>query len=319
MRERDTIIDLIRAIGVLWIVGFYHLSDYTVLTLQAPVYGFITRGVLTSFTFVSGILLGRKSYSTKEEIVRFARKRILHLYFPFMIACLVAVAEHFLIGTYLFRSTSNAILTVLGLSSIILPATPTLWFVCMMFVLYCFTPFILHENNMRCTIARCVGLYVVLWGIHLLTGLFDERVLLYYPSYIAGFLMKYVPDKHKKQFPISFMSLIGWIVLCSIGWTSPDLFVVQLLVSLLGIPVVYTLAMILNKSKPISQFLGIIGQSSMCIYLFHRQVYSFLCYIIGGQFSNVFAVCVAVPFCIVCGYLINASMRVMINRLERGA
>ena len=50
---RDPKIDSIRALGTLWIVGFYHLIGYTNCDFSFPQSPFITRAILASFVFVS--------------------------------------------------------------------------------------------------------------------------------------------------------------------------------------------------------------------------------------------------------------------------
>ena len=65
MTKHIVIIDIVRTMCVIWIVGVWHMVDYfpghDLLN-----YNYVTIGVLGIFTFLSGLFLGKKKMSPIE-------------------------------------------------------------------------------------------------------------------------------------------------------------------------------------------------------------------------------------------------------------
>src|SRR6266481_3366482 len=86
---RKVPIDVMRALSMLYIVGFWHLLDYTkVVTWHYnPVTYRLTVGALSLFVLISGFLTGRKDGDlARGEIWRFYETRFRRIYLPFLIA-----------------------------------------------------------------------------------------------------------------------------------------------------------------------------------------------------------------------------------------
>ena len=78
--KRNLTLDITRAICILWIVGVWHLQDYFAqLNFANDVTKMITAGVLVTFTFLSGLFLGKKKISA----LQFYQGRLKRFYILF--------------------------------------------------------------------------------------------------------------------------------------------------------------------------------------------------------------------------------------------
>ena len=97
-------------------------------------------------------------------------------------------------------SVKTAFLALTGLSCFIAPMPLTLWFFSMIVLFYWLTPLICFGKNAtwKSKFAISVGIYIAFWIITLYIHPMDERVLRYFPWYIAGIL-----------FPLNKLELFG--------------------------------------------------------------------------------------------------------------
>ena len=170
--------DVARALCIIYIVGVWHLSDYTVYGKEIlGVYGSIlTKSALACFTFLSGFFLGKKDCKPYSFYVgRFKR------FYPlFFIACLTAF-----IGGW-FTDGRQFLFTVSGLSNFVLPYPKTYWYMSMLLVFYMITPAILWKKNavMGGAISLMIGvLFLIL--IYVINNVcpIDTRFSFYFPFY----------------------------------------------------------------------------------------------------------------------------------------
>ena len=78
--DRKKYLDCARAVCMLYIVGFWHLFDYTGKSIVNPLTSQITYGVLATFTFISSFFLGRKKITDMKSVLSFWGKRLIHFY-----------------------------------------------------------------------------------------------------------------------------------------------------------------------------------------------------------------------------------------------
>ncbi len=196
-------IDIMRAANMLYIVGFWHLFQYTKITIvYNPITFRMLIFVLALFVLISGFLLGHKNNCmTKTEILNFYKTRFLRIYIPFLIASglfLEAGLNHPL------DLLKNITLTAMFLA----PAPFTLWFVSMIFLFYLITPLLISlRRNALAYIASCVLIVIAMFLYQLTMGRMDMQLIIYFPCFAAGLFMATRP------FPSSLSSTIGLMVL----------------------------------------------------------------------------------------------------------
>lgn len=260
--------DIVRALCVLYIVGFWHLFDYVHPVNWQEYFKPLTLGTLGCFTFLSGLFLGKKKVGFKKFYIARLR-RFMPL---FMLALMMFYILHMV-------SAKTMILSVVGMSCFVPPQPLTLWFFAMMIVFYFITPILLHKLhifdnncNRRTFLIRATIFYVCLIMLNLLFPT-DYRILVYYPFYICGIL-----------FPISKLDTVGhkWYMLLPsaffllfIGYKS-NVYVISELLQAFGCSIfILLIGSILEKIK-IDGFIyvvKVISYISMTAYLFHRVVY----------------------------------------------
>lgn len=76
--DRKKYLDCARAVCMLYIVGFWHLFDYTGKNIVNPLTSQITYGVLAVFTFISGYFWGKKKITDMKSVLSFWIKRLIH-------------------------------------------------------------------------------------------------------------------------------------------------------------------------------------------------------------------------------------------------
>ena len=318
-QKRIPEIDIMRCICVLWVVAFSHLTDYTVYDISSPPVIFATRIMLAAMIFVSGMLLGKKDISKFSDCLLFYKSRFFHSYIPFLIACLAALLEKLTIHEWLFKNNTVFIRTLFGISGIVLPAPSTLWFICILFLFYAFTPFILWKKTWKSMLIKCLCIYALFWILHLIFHIFDDRVLLYFPAFVLGLFYPYVIKlfQKKAQAVITFLLCAVLIIAFTvIGWNQKQNLFIQFPISVCGIPFLFLLSRGIGHIKFVSNFLAFLGKSSMCFYLFHRQIYLLLQHFFGETFSLAFAYFVALPVCIITGILLDLAIKFLCKKLE---
>ncbi|MFL6696444.1 MAG: acyltransferase family protein [Vitreoscilla sp.] len=134
--DKSLSVEVLRAGCVLYIVGFWHLMDYThglggynnAVTVRLTVI------VLGLFTFLSGFLLARAPMRLgRSELKRFYAKRLLRIYPLYLLALLAFWA----LG---IADRGIALKAALGISMLYGPPPATLWFVTMILVFYLIAP-----------------------------------------------------------------------------------------------------------------------------------------------------------------------------------
>lgn len=182
-QTRSLAIDLIKGLSVLYIVGFWHLLNYT---NAFPGYdNEITRRVtvivLALFVFVSGFLVGNKqARSEKSGLAEYYRSRLIRIYPPY----LVAIACFYLLGI----SDGYTLIKAAGLVSMFAgPPPPTLWFITMIVFFYVIAPALVRfGGNAPGLLLVCAALETVFTCLDLLGSPIDMRIAIYFPAFVAG-------------------------------------------------------------------------------------------------------------------------------------
>ena len=269
---RKVPIDVMRAVSMLYIVGFWHLLDYTKVVRwhYNPVTYRLTVGVLSLFVLISGFLTGRKDGGlARGEIWRFYKARFWRIYLPFVIAS----------GLFLAAGMSDTLALVKGVTLVAMLLAPppfTLWFVSMIVLFYLIAPLLI---GLRGSEVAYIALCTVIVGAMILyqaeTGRIDMRLILYFPCFAAGIFLA------AGSLPSSTLSLIGLQLLAALSlvptlatpsgkletdpWAAPW--------ALFGSIAVFVVVMRAGRNLKPPAILTQLSEASFFMYLLHRPLY----------------------------------------------
>jgi len=269
---RKVPIDVMRAVSMLYIVGFWHLLDYTKVVRwhYNPVTYRLTVGVLSLFVLISGFLTGRKDGGlARGEIWRFYKARFWRIYLPFVIAS----------GLFLAAGMSDTLALVKGVTPVAMLLAPppfTLWFVSMIVLFYLIAPLLI---GLRGSEVAYIALCTVIVGAMILyqaeTGRIDMRLILYFPCFAAGIFLA------AGSLPSSTLSLIGLQLLAALSlvptlatpsgkletdpWAAPW--------ALFGSIAVFVVVMRAGRNLKPPAILTQLSEASFFMYLLHRPLY----------------------------------------------
>jgi peptidoglycan/LPS O-acetylase OafA/YrhL len=269
---RKVPIDIMRAVSMLYIVGFWHLLDYTkVVTWHYnPVTYRLTVGALSLFVLISGFLTGRQDGGlARGEIWRFYKTRFWRIYLPFVIAS----------GLFLAAGVSDALALFKGVTLVAMLLAPppfTLWFVNMILLFYLIAPLLIGlRGNAVAYIALCAVIVGVMGLYQAEIGRIDIRLILYFPCFAAGIFLA------ARSLPSSTLSLIGLLLLAALSlvptlsvpswslegdpWAAPW--------ALFGSIAVFVVVMRAGRNLKPPAILTQISEASFFMYLLHRPLY----------------------------------------------
>lgn len=176
-------VDLLRALCILYIVGYWHLIPYT---SALPGYAnWFTEGLkfvaMATFVVCSGFLLARQSVSLDPAgLWSFYRRRLLRIY-PLYLLTLI------LFGLTGLATLEQVIDGALLVSMFDPPAMPTLWFITMIMVFYLAAPLLIRfAERPAILVAIAAGLLLALAGEHLFVKPIDLRIFIYLPVFALG-------------------------------------------------------------------------------------------------------------------------------------
>ena len=308
-KTRFLYIDIARVIAMLWIVGWWHLIQYSKVGEDS--YHFIgdnsiTMLMLGLFMFLSGFLIGKKSLKTKEEIKSFYKSRFWRFYILYALSVIT-----FPILTGFNREISIIITTLTATSPYILPQPVTLWFLSMLAGFYLITPLV--KRN----IAIGGGILIIFVLLHILLpeGI-DTRVFVYFPLYVFGlFSSEYsFIDKITQKKIVIPVSLILSLLLY-MGAIYYEWFVYLFIPT--GIIFVLSISRLLEYIN-INKFISVLSYSSLCVYLFHRQIYQIVYGVLRRiGFNDLFVLLlVALPLCICFSWFIQKIYDSLLKRFK---
>ena len=164
-KERLLVFDFIRLFAILMVV-FSH-------TLNIPSINLSYVGILGNvlFFFISGYLIyyNNSTISSKHDILRFYKKRVLRIYPLYIIAVLFWVLIYTVILSSADYSIAEIVLSILGLQMVAGPVWIStdpviLWFIGMILIFYLLYPVILYiskDNLMKFTIYSFIAIFLL--------------------------------------------------------------------------------------------------------------------------------------------------------------
>ncbi len=263
--------DIARAVSIIWVV-LYHSLDYSNLWYQHSAVKTLTYASLAIFTFLSGFLLAsRYNFEGVDCLKKFYKKRLVRFYPLFLISSILL----FLIGFNTWFDTAKGLL---GLSPFWTPHPRTMWYCAMLISLYLLTPF-WSKGGFWKQIAKFVLMMTIIALIHIVFHSVEPRTFFYFPFYFAGIIVaQYDYDKFMVLMKSRTNAIVSLLLFFAI-W------VVQIMTnnsllkwgnSIFGMYTLLSLYVFLGEQLKNNEHfvstISILSYSSLCIYLFHREV-----------------------------------------------
>lgn len=252
---RNTAIDLMRALCILYIVGFWHLLNYAdslTIDYENGVTYRMTVAALGLFTLISGYLIGRKDIAPDwRGISTFYKTRLLRIYPPYLAA--IAAFAAFKIATVPALLKSTVLLSML-----FAPAPFTLWFIVMLMSFYVIAPPLIQaRSNLGYFSLFCLLIINALLALSLKFDTVDMRILLYFPAFATGIYLAGQPDRLARV--IDNIPALGALVGAALLLIFAAMMQYQ------------------DRFKPM-KIVYTISFASFFMYLFHRPVYKLVTY-----------------------------------------
>ena len=197
--SRILILDSVKAVAIILIV-FIHLYNYLLHHPIAGCHGLIALLsflALAGFTFVSGYTIHANNsvMGTREDVIRFYKKRVLRVYPLYLIALAAFFVCFQVLRLFppLELSSAEWAINVLCLQVLLAPAFTdpvfTLWFVGFIVPLYLLYPALIMFSRTTKDILLVSGcIFAPLVILHLTLNIVDARFLRYYFFFIAGII-----------------------------------------------------------------------------------------------------------------------------------
>ncbi len=327
--NREKWVDIDRSVCALWIVGIWHMANHSVLNNDYFMFSEITSGVLLFFMFISGYCNGRRTIRGFAEIKDFWKRRFMRFYPLFFLSCLMLYVMNKLWGAPYVVGFRQFLLSVMGLSYIILPAPSTIYFFVTLIPFYVITPLVLNTYwgerikhiFTRYFIGYIIGLlfFVFFLVIHYSTGkeCVNGAFFDFFVFYFIGLTIRKQEIKLKYNVIVHIASGILFVFLSYFEPIFLNTGLLQLVrrgQNVLFIVYIIQFGMILSRSSIINRILYPIAYSSMCMYLFHREIF-YIFNRIFGTFSILFSYLVALPSVLFFSFIVQKGYDYFLKRI----
>ena len=317
--ERNNAIDLLRALCILYIVGYWHLIPYTDwLPGYANHYTEALKDIaLGTFVLSSGLLLARRELRPRlQEVFGFYRRRVVRIYPLYLVALLLFGAAGLASPTVV---VNGALLT----SMFVPPAPPTLWFVTMIMFFYLLAPVLIWAAPNPAGFLLTTGALLALFlGYDALVRPLDSRLLLFFPSFALGVYMQRVDAAQRYLDRKRFFLLVLLVPALLIGLPGANGF--DIATSLWRVPLV-ALGAVLSllytgrfARRLQSRFILRLSYASFGVYLFHRLVFELVMaayFPAEPAYQALYLVLVAVPSSFAVAYAVQKGYDAGLGRL----
>lgn len=312
-RPQELSIDWLRSIAMLYIVGYWHLFEYGAPSLspEGPIRHRVALVCLGLFILVSGYLAGL-GFSSQGPLApgwpavhRFYRRRLLRIYPLFLLAVLLFHG----LGLVDRRSAYKAAVLV---SVFAKPAPQTLWFVCVLMILYIATPLFVATSRSTVRLVSLTALLIVVLALYgLLTKALDVRLVMYLPVFAVGIgLSRRTPSGQvlTRWAGAAFLASIFLSWFASLPGAAARLIDVPLLTT--GALFVFALLRTQEPRLRASRIISLLSYGGFCAYLFHRPIMEVTrtwYFPQEAPMQTLYLVFVCLPLCLVAGWLLQRS------------
>jgi len=302
--SRIPAIDLIRCVCILYIVGFWHLFNYTgafpgyhnAITYRLTV---IALGL---YVMISGYLVREKAGPiTKKYVLGFYKSRLLKIYPPYILA---------IIFFYIVKQSDTVTLAKAAflISMFFKPAPPTLWFITMIIVFFIGAPLLITiSTNIRRFIITCT---VIIISLSICTAIFrtvDKRIVMYFAPFAVGILMAEHKILFKRLNTLILVAILAVSVLLSPrSSVQIDQSIISIPLALVGPMLIFVVAMRYDKVIWRHNVINNISYASFFMYLFHRPIFKLLkelYFPVSGFYQVIYLLTVCLPFIVAISWL----------------
>lgn len=193
-KGRIIFIDVIKCICIIWLVGLWHMSNYTSYEGVFAHYilndygSCLTKTSLHLFTFFTGFFTNVYFSTGNHNSVGFYIHKLKKTYILFALS---AITLYFIPNPWdggSWMSFSQLAFSLFGLGIIYpTPAPNTLWYMNMILFFYIIAPLLLSSSYLR-SIGKVLTVFIMAAVILKLSGgaVFDGRFFWYFPTFILG-------------------------------------------------------------------------------------------------------------------------------------
>lgn len=314
-KARDPAIDWMRALSILYIVGFWHLHNYTSILpwYHDPPFARLTVMALALFTLISGFLAGKAGVAvTGEVLADYYWRRLLRIYPPYLLALIV-----FMI---LGLSGAAFLPSALMLNMIVPPPPYTMWFMTMIVLFYIAAPFLLVLATKPAKLIAVVGLvWTALFTLNLLAFNLEDRLLIYLPAFAAGMLLaNHAVAQTAVLVGSAIVAAGGYLISLKAPVLDPDQSL--WMVPWATVSAVFTFVA-LRHNLPRSRIIEELSLGGYFLYLFHRPIFVVILKVSGAEsplVREVLLVLVALPLAIVFGIVGQRAYDAAVAWLAQG-
>lgn len=281
--KRILTFDILRAFCVFWIVCIWHLTNYVMETwwgeviYNSAICSKITNIVLALFMFISGLFSNSLQVNSYKDIFEFYKKKFFRFYILYVISILTIIyADYSPVLTFFPGGFSQIFLSFFGLATIFNNAPSTLWFMDLLLFFTLITPFIIKFDGIRKKV-YIVFIWLIFFLLNRYTDYIDSRIVLYYPYYVLG--LNFTP-KQIIEIAENIKVIIYLFVCVAILCLIPNNFLCQYLyITFFVFFLIFLARKMENVIYKYSRWVWIVyilSYSSLCVYLFHRQLIKLL-------------------------------------------
>lgn len=264
-------IDYLKAFSMLYIVGYWHLFDYTNSFPYAsnPITNRLTLIVLGLFVFISGFLMGGNS-SAILSAKAFYKRRLARIYPLYAFAVVLFMY-------YGINDLVTSAKALLGLSMFWLPAPLTLWFITMILAFYLITPLLLRfaPDSTRFAV---LSFFIIACAlvIQVLFRSVDARVFLYFPCFCLGiFCARHGFRVSRPQLGLVLTGFLSGVVMSLFlqaeSWTLSQMKDVPMVLA--GAYLTFCACFSNEEKFRVSRIITTLSYISFAMYLFHRPIF----------------------------------------------
>jgi len=268
-------IEYLRAFSMLYIVGYWHLFNYTDAfpDYRNSYTSKLTLIVLGLFVFISGFLLGCKAEKS-SSLLNFYKKRLARIY-PLYV---LAVILFYLLG---INDGLTSFKSMFFISMYYGPSPRTLWFVTMLMLFYLATPLFLKLLAKPLNyLMFVIALFAVTFALGITFKTVDYRILLYLPCFCVGIYSSHYGFKTRVvNFKSALLLFCVYLILSFFDEVDSWIFnhLIKAIPMILSCSYLIFLIIYLNEDRFKSlKIISMLSYSSYAMYLFHRPIYKTL-------------------------------------------
>lgn len=324
-KPRNLSIDLLKVLCTLWIVGYWHLSNYgEAIDPYAWSHSReITVVSLGVFMFFSGFFLSKYKITSKIDVIEFYKKRVKRFYGLYLMSVLMLYVGSMFTPKPWFKSDFQLISTIFGISTFFKPSVGTLWFMSMLMLFYWITPLVKLLNSKNKQFLAITIVYLMCILLYLFTGGVDARLFWLMPMYIIGLFISHDNFNRLCKGKSGYVCIAAFIVCLYIPWPN-NIFITTIrnitlssLVAVGGGKICMVSMRYFEKYPIIVKTIDLFSYCSLSVYLFHREVYQALTMILSKLHIDItisILYIVFFPIAFVSAYLIQRCYDYVINK-----